>query len=206
MKMEWGAARREEMVRKEHMLMEQRSKEATNSRWGLSFPRGRLSLSPSPHNDPVCPPQREVSFVFTFLRNLPFIPLLSTRFAAVNLPSSLLHNHMGSNTPRCSVEQREVPSVPSFPCSWKVLAVVIHAMWWADWASGEFQVSFWAPPDTFLQRWSQTVDEDSQRLFQEQCWPVCPAAERPRWSLDSLPSGEEWAGFLEHSPVLGPLC
>ena len=28
-------------------------------------------------------------------------------------------------------------------------------MWWVDWVSGVFQVSFWAPPDTFLQRWSQ---------------------------------------------------
>ena len=50
------------------------------------------------------------------------------------------------------------------------------------------------------------MDEDSQWPFQEQCWPVCPAAERPGWSLDSLPSGEEWAGFLEHSSALGPLC
>lgn len=103
MKMEWGAARREEMVRKEHVLMEQRSKEATNSRWGLSFPRGHLSLSPSPHNYPVCPPQREVSFVFTFLRNLPFIPLLSTRFAA-----QLISLHLFFTTVRVPTHQ-DVP-------------------------------------------------------------------------------------------------
>ena len=42
----------------------------------------QVSSIPSLHKDPVCPPQREVSFVFTFLRNLPFIPLLSTRFTA----------------------------------------------------------------------------------------------------------------------------
>ena len=30
------------------------------------------------------------------------------------------------------------------------------------------------------------MDEDSQWPFQEQNWPVCPAAEKPGWSLDSL--------------------
>lgn len=51
---------------------------------------------------------------------------------------------MDSNTSRCSAQQREVPSIPSFPCSWKVLAIVILTMWWVDWVSGvfKFQVSF----------------------------------------------------------------
>lgn len=214
MKMEWGAARREEMVRKEHVLMEQRSKEATNSRWVLSFPRGRLSLSPSPHNYPVCPPQREVSFVFTFLRNLPFIPLLSTRFAA-----QLISLHLFFTTVRVPTHQDVLQNKGRFLLFHLSLARGRCLLWSSTrcgkqtelqvsfrWVSGVFLSPTWHISAEMEPGKCAMTDEGSQRPFQEQCWPVCPAAERPRWSLDSLPSGEEWAGFLEHSPVLGLLC
>ena len=157
------------------------------------------------------------------LGDLSLIPLSSTRFAEQLILLHLFFTTMLVSTLTKMFSRTKGGSfteIPSFSWSWNILAFAIHTRWKATWETGVF--NFWAPPDTFLQKWSHALSTECETSDEDIRWPfqgavlasganfskvtVCPAAERRGWSLNALPSGEEWAGFLEHSSALQPLC
>ena len=207
MKAEWGAARREEMVRKEQMLTEQRRKEATNSRWGLSFP-GVLIAQEIPSH-------------------LPRITIQSAL-----LRGSLLHFHLSEEPPTHPPLINQIRCTVDVPWNKGRLLLFHPALAHGRYlllsstqcgeqtVSGVFKVSFRClsePHQTHFCRdgarqvcndgWRQSVTLSGAELASlPSSWKTRMELGLTPHSLDSLLSGEEWAGFLEHCSALGPLC